>query len=146
MSLCSVQVLHTVTIPKSSLGGMTSMLPMPMFLHTDQTKSSRLLGMSAPFTAPEKASRNASLVELPSIFGRFGNIIFGGGSITIAVLHREIVCKRTWISEEVFALCYALSEGHRVRTCWHLRLVWADHSGGKDKEHFASVVWMRDEC
>jgi len=72
-------------------------------------KSSRLFGMSAPFPAPEKVSCNASLAELASIFGRFGNITFGGGSATIAVLHREIVSKRRWISEEIFALCYALS-------------------------------------
>ena len=49
------------------------------------------------------------MAELASIFGRFGNITFGGGSATIAVLHREIVSKRRWISEEIFALCYALS-------------------------------------
>jgi chromate transporter len=65
--------------------------------------------MSAPSTVPEKLSWNASLAELASIFGRFGNITFGGGSATIAVLHREIVSKRRWISKEVFALCYALS-------------------------------------
>ncbi len=65
--------------------------------------------MSAPSTVSEKMSPNASLTEMSSIFGRFGNITFGGGSATIAVLHREIVSKRTWISEEVFALCYALS-------------------------------------
>src|SRR3984957_6561754 len=65
--------------------------------------------MSAPSPIPEKLLCNASVAELASIFGRFGNITFGGGSATIAVLHREIVSKRKWISEEVFALCYALS-------------------------------------
>lgn len=65
--------------------------------------------MSTPSIAPEKLSYKASLAELASIFGRFGNITFGGGSATISVLHREIVSKRRWISEEVFALCYALS-------------------------------------
>lgn len=34
---------------------------------------------------------------------------FGGGSATIAVIHQEIVSKRRWVSEEIFALCYALS-------------------------------------
>ena len=65
--------------------------------------------MLTPSTATEKGSCNASLPELASIFGRFGNMTFGGGSATIAVLHREIVSKRGWISEEVFALGYALS-------------------------------------
>jgi chromate transporter len=58
---------------------------------------------------PEKVRRNVSLTELSSIFGRFGNITFGGGSATIAVLYREIVSKRSWISEEIFAFCFALS-------------------------------------
>jgi chromate transporter len=65
--------------------------------------------MSAPSTMPEKVRRNVSLTELSSIFGRFGNITFGGGSATIAVLYREIVSKRSWISEEIFAFCFALS-------------------------------------
>jgi chromate transporter len=34
---------------------------------------------------------------------------FQDGSATISVLHREIVSKRRWISEDTFALCYALS-------------------------------------
>jgi chromate transporter len=65
--------------------------------------------MSAPETVFETPSQSASFAQMASIFGRFGNITFGGGSATIAVLHREIVSKRRWISEEVFALCYALS-------------------------------------
>lgn len=58
---------------------------------------------------PDRSSRNTSLAQMGHIFGRFGNITFGGGSATISVLHQEIVSKRHWISEEVFALCYALS-------------------------------------
>lgn len=65
--------------------------------------------MSAPETVSETPSPSESFAQIASIFGRFGNITFGGGSATIAVLHREIVSKRKWISEEVFALCYALS-------------------------------------
>lgn len=53
--------------------------------------------------------QDRSLAQMASIFGRFGNITFGGGSATIAVLHREIVVKRRWVSEETFGLCYALS-------------------------------------
>jgi len=65
--------------------------------------------MPAHRTVPEEVSRDASLAQLANIFGRFGNITFGGGSATISVLHQEIVSKRHWISEEIFALCYALS-------------------------------------
>ena len=65
--------------------------------------------MSAPETVFETPSQSESFAQIASIFGRFGNITFGGGSATIAVLHREMVSKRKWISEEMFALCYALS-------------------------------------
>lgn len=64
--------------------------------------------MSASPTTPD-ISKSPSGGELASIFGRFGNMTFGGGSATIAVIHQEIVSKRKWVSEEIFALCYALS-------------------------------------
>lgn len=65
--------------------------------------------MSAPETVPDTSSQHASLGKLATIFGRYGNMTFGGGSATIAVLHQEIVSKRSWISEDDFGLCYALS-------------------------------------
>ena len=65
--------------------------------------------MSAPETVFETPSQSASIAQMASTFGSFGNVTFVGGSATIAVLHGEIVSKRRWISEEVFALCYALS-------------------------------------
>lgn len=34
---------------------------------------------------------------------------FGGGSATIAVLHQEVVERRSWLSQLQFDLCYALS-------------------------------------
>lgn len=64
--------------------------------------------MSARPTTPN-ISDSPSGGALASVFGRFGNMTFGGGSATIAVIHQEIVTKRQWVSEEIFALCYALS-------------------------------------
>lgn len=65
--------------------------------------------MSAPQAVSETITPRASLPQVATIFAQFGNMTFGGGSATIAVIHREIVSKRRWISEEIFALCYALS-------------------------------------
>lgn len=44
-----------------------------------------------------------------AVFVRYANLTFGGGSATIAVLHREIVERRAWIDEPRFGLCFALS-------------------------------------
>ena len=50
-----------------------------------------------------------SLRALFSVFARYGNLTFGGGSATIATLHREIVDRRHWIAQHPFDLAYALS-------------------------------------
>ena len=42
-------------------------------------------------------------------FVRYANLTFGGGSATIAVLHREIVARRRWIDQDQFNLLFALS-------------------------------------
>src|SRR6516162_4066662 len=49
------------------------------------------------------------LRRIAGAFVRYANLTFGGGSATIAVLHRELVAKRGWIDESPFGLCYALS-------------------------------------
>ena len=48
------------------------------------------------------------LLRIVAVVVRYANLTFGGGSATIAVLHREIVEKRRWIGETDFALCFAL--------------------------------------
>lgn len=50
-----------------------------------------------------------SLRSLAAVFLRHGNMTFGGGSATIATLHREIVTKRDWVTQREFDLSYALS-------------------------------------
>ena len=49
------------------------------------------------------------LRRIAAAFVRYANLTIGGGSATIAVLHRELVVKRTWLDESRFGLCYALS-------------------------------------
>jgi chromate transporter len=50
-----------------------------------------------------------SLRTLAAVFARYGNLTFGGGSATVATLHREIVEHRGWIEQHPFDLAYALS-------------------------------------
>ncbi len=51
---------------------------------------------------------NPNLRQIADIFARYANFTLGGGSATIAVLHREILEKRGWLTEGNFALCFAL--------------------------------------
>jgi chromate transporter len=43
------------------------------------------------------------------IFAAMGNLTFGGGNATVAVLHREIVGRLSWITNEEFILSFAIS-------------------------------------
>jgi chromate transporter len=67
--------------------------------------------MSAPETVFETPSQRASFGQMATVFAQLGNMTFGGGSATIAVIHREIVSKRRWTSEENFrtVLCAVAS-------------------------------------
>jgi chromate transporter len=49
-----------------------------------------------------------SLTEIADVFGRYGNFTLGGGSATSAVIHGQIVTRRHWVTDQQFALCYAL--------------------------------------
>ncbi|UGY15799.1 chromate transporter [Bradyrhizobium septentrionale] len=48
------------------------------------------------------------LADIASVFIRYANFTLGGGSATTAVIHGEIVAKRRWVTEEQFALSFAL--------------------------------------
>ena len=50
-----------------------------------------------------------TLADLASVFARYANTTFGGGSATIAVLKQQVLAKRGWINEPEFELNYALS-------------------------------------
>jgi chromate transporter len=50
-----------------------------------------------------------SLSRIGSAFTRYANFTLGGGSATIAVLHRELVDKQQWVSSDDFSLCFAIA-------------------------------------
>jgi chromate transporter len=50
-----------------------------------------------------------SLSKLTGIFLRIGNTTFGGGYVTMAILGRELVDLRQWITSEDYALAFALA-------------------------------------
>lgn len=63
---------------------------------------------------PEDSERTRSrsvptLAEIASVFTRYANTTFCGGSATIAVLREQILTRRGWINEAEFDLNYALS-------------------------------------
>jgi chromate transporter len=58
---------------------------------------------------PPNSTSRPRLIEIVSVFARYGNLTFGGGSATIGVLQREIETKRPWITRDQFRLCYGLS-------------------------------------
>jgi chromate transporter len=49
-----------------------------------------------------------SLVQIGIVFARYANLTLGGGSATAATMHRELVEKRRWLTEDQFTLCFAL--------------------------------------
>ena len=60
-------------------------------------------------TASANTTSRPKLADIASIFARYGNLTFGGGSATIGVLQHEIETKRLWINRDQFHLCYGLS-------------------------------------
>ena len=64
--------------------------------------------MSSIETLPDTKA-TPSLSRIADVFVRYANFTLGGGSATIAVLHRELLEKRNWISNDDFTLCFALA-------------------------------------
>jgi chromate transporter len=50
-----------------------------------------------------------SLGELSGVILRVSNVTFGGGYVTMAVLKRELVDERHWITDEDYTLSFALA-------------------------------------
>ena len=65
--------------------------------------------MNARRAAHDDPEHAPSLLTVAEVFARHGNLTFGGGSATVAVLREQIVVRRRWISEAQFHLAYALS-------------------------------------
>jgi chromate transporter len=49
-----------------------------------------------------------TLTQIAVVFTRYANLTLGGGSATAATLHRELVEKRHWLTDEQFTLSFAL--------------------------------------
>ncbi len=49
------------------------------------------------------------LGEITRLFGTYGNIAFGGGNPTMAVLQREMIERRKWLSVEEVGVAYGLA-------------------------------------
>ena len=49
------------------------------------------------------------VLQIADVFCRYANFTLGGGSATVAVLHRELLDKRRWLSTDKFKLCFALA-------------------------------------
>jgi chromate transporter len=54
------------------------------------------------------AQPRPDLPRLAWVFTRYGNFTLGGGSATAVTLHRELVERRHWLTDEQFTLCFAL--------------------------------------
>jgi chromate transporter len=65
--------------------------------------------MDAPRQPLEDDRTQPGLPEIGAMFARYGNLTFGGGSATIAVLREQILTRRKWVTELQFQLAYALS-------------------------------------
>jgi chromate transporter len=59
--------------------------------------------------APNFEQHDPSLPEFTGVIFRAANFTVGGGGPAIAMLLREMVYKRRWMSEEGYAMCYALA-------------------------------------
>lgn len=64
--------------------------------------------MGADLTETSTVAR-PSLGQLADVFARYANFTFGGGSATVAVLHRELLDRRGWLSLDNFTLSFALA-------------------------------------
>jgi chromate transporter len=49
------------------------------------------------------------LLQIADVFARYANFTLGGGSATVAVLHRELLDKRRWVNDDNFTLSFALA-------------------------------------
>jgi len=53
--------------------------------------------------------KRPSLARLGTVFLRYGNWTFGGGSATIAVLQTELIDRRKWIDQTKFSFAFGLA-------------------------------------
>src|SRR5438309_8949921 len=54
-------------------------------------------------------NRDATLARLTAVFFRIGNTTFGGGDPTVAALRRELIDRKGWLTDNDYAIAYALA-------------------------------------
>jgi len=72
-----------------------------------------------------------TLTDIARLFGTYGNIAFGGGNPTMAVLQREMIERRKWLGVEAVGVAYGLARATPgtnllafcAATAWLLRSV-----------------------
>ena len=68
-----------------------------------------------PMTGPQRQPRNndmsisPTLGEAARVWARIGILSFGGPAAQIALMHREVVDERNWLSEKQFQVCIVFS-------------------------------------
>ena len=62
-----------------------------------------------PGPAENVTRTSVSLPGIANAFLRYANFTLGGGSASVAVIHREVLDKRRWLNGDSFALCFALA-------------------------------------
>lgn len=62
-----------------------------------------------PDPAETTTRTGPNLAGIADVFTRYANFTLGGGSATVAVMHRELLDKRQWLSPDDFTLCFALA-------------------------------------
>ncbi len=53
--------------------------------------------------------KEPTLGRLAALIGRIGNLTFGGGDPTMAVLYQELVERRRWLADSEYALIWSLA-------------------------------------
>jgi chromate transport protein ChrA len=64
------------------------------------------------------ASAKPGLAQIADLYARYANFTLGGGSATVAILHRELLDKRRWINADDFTCASRLRGSRRARTFW----------------------------
>ncbi len=54
-------------------------------------------------------NKKVGTLEIASIFIRYANFTWGGGTATASVLHKEIIERRGWLNDSEFSLCFSLA-------------------------------------
>ncbi|ACB94298.1 chromate transporter [Beijerinckia indica] len=66
------------------------------------SQQTKLIGHDETAPAPD-------LAQIANVFLRHANFTMGGGSLTAAAIHQQLVEKRQWVRQDDFTLCFALA-------------------------------------